>query len=286
LSLFGAASPGHPSPAAPVAIGGVGGSGTRLVAELVGVLGLAMGPDRNPSEDNLWYTLLFKQPGFSGQDPGAFSARAAIFVAAMSRSRPLTPEERDLVRDLARADRPQHPAPWLQERAASLMAAADDAGPAPARWGWKEPNTHVLLPLWQASLPGLRYVHVVRNGLDMALSGNQNQLAYWGEWLLERPVETSPRDSLAYWCAVHRRVVRLGEAMPGRFLWLDYDRLCQEPAAGLAELAGFLGVPAQSAIALADRVLPPTSIGRHQGVALSGFRDEDLDYLRSIGHLA
>jgi len=284
-----AAQPGEASPgagAAPLAIGGVGGSGTRLVAELAGALGLAMGPDRNLSEDNLWYTLLFKQPGFTGQDTEAFSARAAIFVAAMTRSRTLSPGECRRVRELARADRPQHPADWLQLRAASLLEAAGTAGPVPARWGWKEPNTHVLLPQWQAGLPGLRYVHVVRNGLDMALSSNQNQLEYWGEWLLERPVQAGPRDSLAYWCAVHRRVARLGERMPGRFLWLDYDRLCQQPAAGLTALADFLGVPVDSALALADRVKPPASIGRHQGAALSQFRDEDLDYLRSLGHIA
>ena len=45
----------------PVAIGGVGGSGTRLIAQLLMELGVYMGSDRNDANDNLWFTLLFKR---------------------------------------------------------------------------------------------------------------------------------------------------------------------------------------------------------------------------------
>jgi hypothetical protein len=44
-----------------VAIGGVGGSGTRLGAALLQVLGYYIGDDLNESLDNLWFTLLFKR---------------------------------------------------------------------------------------------------------------------------------------------------------------------------------------------------------------------------------
>jgi hypothetical protein len=37
-------------------------------------------------------------------------------------------------------------------------------------WGWKEPNTHVVLDRLWAELPRLKYVHVRRHGLDMAFS--------------------------------------------------------------------------------------------------------------------
>ena len=42
---------------APVAIGGVGGSGTRLVAQLLSGAGIHMGDDLNGSSDTLWFTL-------------------------------------------------------------------------------------------------------------------------------------------------------------------------------------------------------------------------------------
>ena len=47
--------------ACPVAVGGVGGSGTRLIAQVLLELGYYLGGDLNESLDNLWFTLLFKR---------------------------------------------------------------------------------------------------------------------------------------------------------------------------------------------------------------------------------
>src|SRR6266550_6138718 len=52
---------GQRSSVQPVAIGGVGGSGTRLVAEILRHLGYYMGRDLNEASDNLWFTLLFRR---------------------------------------------------------------------------------------------------------------------------------------------------------------------------------------------------------------------------------
>ena len=45
----------------PVAIGGIGGSGTRVVVEILQDLGYYVGDDLNPALDNLLFTLLFKR---------------------------------------------------------------------------------------------------------------------------------------------------------------------------------------------------------------------------------
>lgn len=52
----------------PVVIGGVGGSGTRVVAELLENLGFYIGSDLNTASDNLTYTLLFKRPKWFHQN--------------------------------------------------------------------------------------------------------------------------------------------------------------------------------------------------------------------------
>jgi len=41
----------------PVVIGGLGGSGTRTIAQLVQSLGVHMGTLLNPATDNLWFTF-------------------------------------------------------------------------------------------------------------------------------------------------------------------------------------------------------------------------------------
>jgi hypothetical protein len=55
-----AGPPLGPQPAPFVVVGGVGGSGTRLVATCLQRLGVRIGPDLNESLDNLFFTLLFK----------------------------------------------------------------------------------------------------------------------------------------------------------------------------------------------------------------------------------
>lgn len=46
----------------PVVIGGIGGSGTRIVAEILSRWGFYIGNDLNKFNDKLLYTLLFKRP--------------------------------------------------------------------------------------------------------------------------------------------------------------------------------------------------------------------------------
>ena len=46
----------------PFAVGGVGGSGTRVVARILQCLGCYLGSSLNESLDNLWFTLLLKEP--------------------------------------------------------------------------------------------------------------------------------------------------------------------------------------------------------------------------------
>ena len=223
-------------------------------------------------------------------DAREFASRVSLFVAAMTGGRPLDADERAMLKTLATRGRPEQgavrlPVPWLEERARLLAEAPVACLPPGTSWGWKEPNTHIVLPQLLRELPGLRYVHVVRNGLDMAFSRNQSQLAFWGERWLGRQVRPGPRDALTYWCMVHRRVQEIGDAMGSRFLWLDYDALCADPAEGFAILADFLGLPVTDTEPLLPLVRPQPTTGRHREHPLSIFDPADLDYLSGIGHL-
>ena len=49
-------------------------------------------------------------------------------------------------------------------------------------WGWKEPTSHIFLSQMQTHFGDrLHYVHVIRNGVYMAHSKNQNQVSRWGQ---------------------------------------------------------------------------------------------------------
>lgn len=264
----------------PVAIGGVGGSGTRLVASLLGAAGAHLGDDLNPANDNLWFTLLFKRIEILGCDDSEFDLLVSTLVAGLRGGKQLSAETLHFVATLAREDRPQHSSSWLQERIESLQAAA--ARPhRDQRWGWKEPNTHIVIErLWQ-HLPQLRYVHVVRNGIDMAYSSNQNQLRLWGPHVLGEDGPATPGRSLAYWRKVHQRMQRLLADNSQRMYWLDYDALCQEPFVEVTKLCRFLDCSSEKMTSTLEQVHPPSE---RDAIDLADFDPSHLDYARSLGY--
>lgn len=270
----------------PVAIGGVGGSGTRLVAQFLVDLGFFLGADLNESNDNLWFTLLFKRCEILRVPDEELAELVAIFRNAMNEPGPLSAAQLALVERLAGADRLAHGAEWLRQRARSLESWMARGQRASGTWGWKEPNTHVVLERLEPFLPGMKYIHVVRNGLDMAYSSNQSQLQLWGPSFLglER-IDASPRLSLKYWRAVHRLVLERGWRLGDRFLLLNYDRLCADPEEGLDTLLRFLG--AEPARAARDRLLawirPPQSMGRFRRHPSSGLDPDDVAFVRDLG---
>jgi hypothetical protein len=270
----------------PVAIGGIGGSGTRLIAEIVSRLGYYIGDDLNVASDNLWFTLLFKRVELLRADGREFDRAVEAFRAAMIGRRSLTPDQLAWVRELATTDRPQHDRGWLLQRAHSLAIAAARDRRQETRWGWKEPNTHVFLDRLAAAFPGLTYVHVVRNGLDMAYSGNQNQLRLWATPLFGQiPADSGPRASLEYWCAVQRRALRLGQELEERFLMLNYDAFCQAPAEHLGPLGRVLGITIDPQLwtGLLSLVRVPESIGRFKSHGLEPFDPADVEYVKELG---
>lgn len=272
----------------PIAIGGVGGSGTRLVADICRRLGFYVGSDLNPATDNLWFTLLFKRRELwkAAHTTPEFAIAADTFRTAMVGGTPIDASRVRWLRGIAATDRPQHPATWLNERVDSLIASTRASNQRVGPWGWKEPNTHIVLDRLDPAFPGLRYIHVVRNGLDMAHSTNQNQLEFWGPLVLGTTVPLSgPRASLSYWCAVHRRILQVGAAMQGRFMWLDYDALCAAPLDHLGTLLTFLGVAADLATLndLVPLVQAADSAGRFRRHGLHVFDATDVAYVESLG---
>jgi hypothetical protein len=269
---------------ATVAVGGVGGSGTRVVAQVLGALGLHLGEDLNEALDNLWFTLLFKHREILDFPPERFARYHGLFVAAMQGDPQQLPDADRLRQELLGFERAGlHGRSWLKARWDSLMSPRTVAGAV--GWGWKEPNTHMVLEPLLALQPELRYVHVMRNGLDMAFSANQNQLRLWGPRALGRRFDTSPRASLAFWRWAHERVFALAARHPRRVLVLDFDRLCRAPAEELSRLTRSLGLPTDPTrcLELARLVRTPATVGRFRSADPQLLDQEDVRYVAGLG---
>jgi hypothetical protein len=131
-------------------------------------------------------------------------------------------------------------------------------------WGWKEPRSIFLVSFLARALPGLRLLHMVRDGRDLAFSKNQNQPRKHADAFLgsESPRPDAPVRSIELWNAVNLRAADAGEAELGeRYLRIRFEDLCAEPEPVISKTLGFLGLegdPAQ----LAEEVEPPPTLGR------------------------
>lgn len=192
---------------APVVVGGVGGSGTRLVVQLLCDLGVAMGMHCNAAGDAMPFVPVYEN-----------------HINAYLGGR-LQPE------DFANA---------LLE---AIKAHRGNNG-ASAIWGWKNPRSIYLLPLLDAIFKDMVFIHVVRDGMAMATSANQAQLTKHGPYLIPEHLRSLPaaERSLLLWSIVNGAAADYGQHMHKRYLRLRYEDICDDPSAALAGIASMLGV--------------------------------------------
>lgn len=271
---------------APVAVGGVGGSGTRVIAQFLRAAGYYIGSDLNESNDNLWSSLLFNRLDAVVEPREVFATWVRMFYWRMSCPRPWHPEDAifTAVNALAAKPRLQHTPDWLKKRAATFLAAAD-CEPRPV-WGWKMPPIHVHIERLLELDSSLLYIHVVRNGLDMAFSTNRNQLRLWGPIFLGREVSLTPQDALRYWCAAHRRIRTIAARFGDRMLFVSFERFCTEPSAVCREICAFAGREVADDVVeqFAAEIAAPQSLGRFRDKSLADFDPADIAYVEEWGY--
>lgn len=287
--------PDHLDPTAPVIIGGVGGSGTRLVANLLTAMGFYLGRHFNVSADNLCYSVLFNRPRWllrrAREDPQSLCHGLAVLTRHLTGdTTPLSADQIVFVEEgLSDLSRPG----FTPEQVATLLRACLEPAPVdtpdPHGWGWKEPNAHILLPLLMQYFPRGRYIHVIRHGLDMAFSTNTNQLKIWGAVFGMSPTLEPgrlPHELLEYWTKANTRVLEHRRAYgENRVMPLDFDNLCAAPRQGIAALAKFVGADTNALDLdhLRTMVNRPSSIGRYKSHDLAIFTDTELQGVRNLG---
>jgi len=267
-----------------LAIGGLGGSGTRVVADLVRQLGYNIGNDLNESLDNLTFTLLFKDISKWNLNPYKFEELIEIFKISYAENKSFTTSQRKVITSCVN-ERQQHPREWLEERVTSLIHDTDKQLPI-LKTAWKEPNTHLFINQLLKYNNNIKYIHVMRHGLDMCFSNNQNQLKLWGHKLLGFQPEVTAKNSLAYWLKVHNKIKTLQHSNPDNIYLLNYDSLCKNPITEIENIITFLSQTTNknqikqlsSLISLTD------TIGRYKNEDISFVTEADIQQLNSFGY--
>ncbi|UCH19659.1 MAG: sulfotransferase [Deltaproteobacteria bacterium] len=284
----------------PVIIGGVGGSGTRVVAAIIAQVGFYLGSDLSPEMDNQLFMLLFKRPGWYRKarlsSKKIFTGLSLLSKAMILRETFSFAEIRFLLEAVLGMFLAGHNhmgdgrGIWPFVRAWKLLTTKPNVRSKCVGWGWKEPNSHLYLEHMSSYFKKLRYIHTIRHGLDMAFSGNQQQLYNWAPFFgVEIPKSKTdiPKSMLAYWARANRQVLAIGERL-GRqkFLIVNFDRLCLSPESEIQKIISFLNIrPDAKALDLAYQIpQPPKSLGRYKKYCIGQFDQADLDELARWGY--
>jgi hypothetical protein len=260
--LGGAVAPSEPpSRPAPVLIGATGGSGTRAVHGVLSRAGLFMGERLNGAGDAMdfepwlddWINPILEVTGRLDYRPEELpdALRARILTAF---------------------------------REALAAYAPSGSG----RWGWKNPRSMYMLPLIHSVFPDLHFVHVIRDGRDMALSDNQNQRRKHFAALFGADRE-GPAASAALWARANLETAAWGERTLGsRYHRVRLEDLCAEPVARTGMLLDALGVSGADVPAAASGLAMPDSVGRWRQAEpplLAAISAEAEPALRRFGYL-
>lgn len=243
----------------PVVIGAHGGSGTRVLARILESAGLWMGRWRNPRTEDALAPRYFLQRYFEQAMTAPESSAQASLASCFRR--------------MIRAHRLGMPDP----------AAA---------WGWKNPRSMWVIPFLAELYPGMTFIHLVRDGRDLALSDNRNLLRKHGQALLRDPalLDDPLAAQLQLWALGNRRAAADGRRCLGDgYLHLSYEHLCERPRDTIAHLFERLGyaVTDETIAGAAARIKPPSSIGawrEHAAPALHDPPTPIAETLRQFGY--
>ncbi len=264
----------------PIVIGGSGGSGTRLLVAIAQAAGYFMGEFR-PFKD--FQGQMWMNDGFDSEEFIDFAWRWRERLINAYR-KPLTETEMEqALTELGEG----------VKRHRRLL-------PPEARWGWKLPQSLLYLPVLNRLLPETRFIHMIRDGRDMAFSGNQNDAAAFGEFIFARrgpdemPAAYMSEEtrmaslSIIVWGFANQMAADYGEAeMGNRYLRVDYGELCADPMPGLRKILNFLEISPDLTGEIANLVQPSRSIGRwnRQGkAAQEAVMRFGREYLERLGY--
>jgi hypothetical protein len=243
----------------PIGIGAVGGSGTRLLLQIMADAGVAMASPLNRAGD------AYEWPPYQ-----------KLLAQEMTRL-----HDRDLL------------IPNILHAFEQLLIQRQTNLGLQGRIGWKVPGTFHWLRELGSFFPGFQYLHLMRNGLDMAYSGNQNQIKNWAgslgvEIQYDADGKVLPSSMLEYWLTANETAqARANTFMPGRMLVIRFEDLCQTPQPQLQRIFDFLSLDIEGSKTqtLAQLVKTPGSVGRYQSENWQDdFSEAQLQRLQALGY--
>jgi hypothetical protein len=186
---------------APVFIGATGGSGTRAIAAVLASARVHIGSRHNFALDAMdfvpfavkWLPLYLRNCGEISERDRQHMGRAFAVSVLRHRKGIISPD---------------------------------------VHWAAKAPRFIYLLPYLQQQLPDFRFIHMIRDGRDMAFAANQSQVNDYGRILLPPAAQSEPAAvrSIMLWSMVNTSAADFGRSVLGdRYMRVSFEDLCERP---------------------------------------------------------
>jgi len=228
---------------APICITGMHRSGTSMVAQMLHLCGLNLGPEKELSFS------FASNPDGHWEHPGIRTLNDEIL------------NEFGGGWDWP----PAWPAGWatsprlqeLRSKAGEILEGfrGHDC------WGWKDPRSSLTLPFWKALLPEMKFVICLRNPLEVAMS-------------LQARGMSSYQFGLALWKAYYRCII--DATSPDERIVTHYESYFPDPTAELRRVLARLQLPVTESALASCRATVKAGL-RHHGLTAQDLLDAEAD---------
>ena len=223
----------------PVIIGAVGGSGTRVFKMAVELAGYFMGTYVNTNKDAVPLRMFFRS--WSHQWLKLYEQS----IAGLSSSVAIQKMREEFYRAV---DSHLNSLPKLS-----------------SPWGFKVPKSLLFLQFLQWIYPKMKFIHVIRNGLDMVYSRNW-RVRFNSEGVLEKEEQKLPEylQRILYWSRVNDIASKYAKKHLGEnYIRIRFEDMCATPENVIQRLLDFLNISNKYNLdAAVSEIGLPNSVGR------------------------
>lgn len=132
-------------------------------------------------------------------------------------------------------------------------------------WAFKNPRCMLILPVLHELFPGLKFVHVIRDGRDIALGNPFVSTNRYVDAFLDEHERALPPEQkmILFWGRSNQRAMEYGMRVLGaNYKLMRWEDLCRDSLPNTKSLISFAGGSESCAAAASKRVAKPGSIGR------------------------
>ena len=236
----------------PLIVGGSDGSGTRAFVQVLELLDVPMVVDDRGTMD------VHAKELFQGRGWPALISKVLNYTHSATYDLEFLPED---VKTLCMTE-----LNTLMEDLESRGTSRHESSPGSPRssaasWGFKAPVSQLLLPFFRKQLPAFKFLHIIRDGRDVALSDNHSPVRKFYSYYYEDAVDRNYKMKLDDFGDNARAQI---EAMQ---LWNDWNKAIFEYGKRYSDgktfevlvmrTEDFLDYPFESVVKLADFVGSP-----------------------------